>query len=479
MADKKVSQLPSLTTTAAPDLLLIVDDPLGTPVSKNITVKNFFGAVPANTTISGHVLPGANVTYDLGSSTKAWRSLYVSNNSIHIGGQVLTVAQNGSVLVNGSPISGAQTYPTPSITYTGTFGREPNYWVFTDPKKLLQTSNNTLTSTANLYWLDKQFDDGDYDLSGLQSISFNNIGGITNYLDFSSKSEVALESINLGQIETIQGSSYFAGFGSVFKTLTANNLKVIDDTLEFYTNAFVDGPNIEFPELKTISGTLYLDYNNYWYGLANTAAPSFPALKQVENEIYIYQNSFKSYPSFPMLESVGWVFGFYNNYSKEGEGPYSAPGAPALTFVRGYIEIYGNSNMTSIPEFTSLTGINYLLRLYGNDSLTAFPSFPALENIYYAGIEAYDCPNMTTVGTFLPSIKQIGSDITFENCALNQASVDAILVKLASLDGTNGTTSYDYRTILLHNGTNAIPSATGLAAKTTLEGRGCNVYVNS
>ena len=371
------------------------------------------------------------------------------------------------------------TYPTPSITYTGTFGNEPPYWTFTDPKKLLQTSNNTLTTTANLYWLDERFDDGYYDLSGLQSISFNNIGGITDYFDFSDKSEVALESINLGQIETIQGSFYIAGFGSVFKTITANNLKNVKNYFELYSNAFVDGPNIVFPELTRIGDALYLDYNNFYYGLANTAAPSFPALERVDGSVYIYQNSFKSYPSFPMLEYVGWEFGFYNNYSAEGEGPYSAPGAPALTFVNGYIEIYGNSNMTSIPEFTSLTGINYLLRLYGNDSLTAFPSFPALENIYYAGIEAYDCPNMTTVGTFLPSIKQINGDVNFNNCALDQASVDAILVKLASLDGTNGTTSYDYKSIVLYNGTNAIPSETGLAAKTTLENRGCAVYVNS
>ncbi len=39
MADKKVTQLASLTTTAAPDLLMIVDDPNGTPVSKKITIK--------------------------------------------------------------------------------------------------------------------------------------------------------------------------------------------------------------------------------------------------------------------------------------------------------------------------------------------------------------------------------------------------------------------------------------------------------
>lgn len=53
MADKKVSQLTSLTTSASEDLLLIIDDPNGTPASKKITVKNLFGAVPANTDLSG------------------------------------------------------------------------------------------------------------------------------------------------------------------------------------------------------------------------------------------------------------------------------------------------------------------------------------------------------------------------------------------------------------------------------------------
>ena len=63
MADTKVSGLGSLTTTAAPDLLLVIDDPNGTPVSKKITVKNFFGAVPSNTVFSGSkVTIHANVT---------------------------------------------------------------------------------------------------------------------------------------------------------------------------------------------------------------------------------------------------------------------------------------------------------------------------------------------------------------------------------------------------------------------------------
>ena len=53
MADRKVTQLPTLTTTASPDLLLIVDDPTGSPISKSVTVKNFFGAIPSNTSFNG------------------------------------------------------------------------------------------------------------------------------------------------------------------------------------------------------------------------------------------------------------------------------------------------------------------------------------------------------------------------------------------------------------------------------------------
>lgn len=81
MADKKVSQLTSLTTTAAPDLLLIVDDPNGTPVSKNITVKNFFGAVPSNTVFSARVTMNANTTIRC-SNTVVTSNLNMTTNGL-------------------------------------------------------------------------------------------------------------------------------------------------------------------------------------------------------------------------------------------------------------------------------------------------------------------------------------------------------------------------------------------------------------
>lgn len=44
MADRKVTQLTALTTPANNDLLLIIDDPSGSPVSKKITLEDIFGA---------------------------------------------------------------------------------------------------------------------------------------------------------------------------------------------------------------------------------------------------------------------------------------------------------------------------------------------------------------------------------------------------------------------------------------------------
>lgn len=43
MADKKVTQLTALTNPANNDLLLIIDDPSGSPVSKKITLEDLLG----------------------------------------------------------------------------------------------------------------------------------------------------------------------------------------------------------------------------------------------------------------------------------------------------------------------------------------------------------------------------------------------------------------------------------------------------
>ena len=94
MADKKISQLTALTSPATEDLLVVVDDPKGTPVSKLLSLFDLFGNVPGNTTISGTTTMQANVTIS-GSNT------VVSSNVTHTGTRPPRV--NSGQITLGSP----------------------------------------------------------------------------------------------------------------------------------------------------------------------------------------------------------------------------------------------------------------------------------------------------------------------------------------------------------------------------------------
>lgn len=76
------------------------------------------------------------------------------------------------------------------------------------------------------------------------------------------------------------------------------------------------------------------------------------------------------------------------------------------------------------------------------------------------------------------SLLSLNGAVTLSSCALDQASVDGVLVRLAALDGTGGTVSYDNQAVTI-TGTSSAPSVAGLAAKVILEGRGNTVTVNS
>jgi len=58
------------------------------------------------TNISSHIVPSANVTYDLGTSEKRWRDLYLSGSSIELGDAIITAHANGAInLPAGSTIA--------------------------------------------------------------------------------------------------------------------------------------------------------------------------------------------------------------------------------------------------------------------------------------------------------------------------------------------------------------------------------------
>ena len=69
MADKKVSELTAITNLSGDDLLLVVNDPSGTPASRKITVNNLFGNVVVSTTHKARTTFNANVIIATNSVT--------------------------------------------------------------------------------------------------------------------------------------------------------------------------------------------------------------------------------------------------------------------------------------------------------------------------------------------------------------------------------------------------------------------------
>ena len=71
--------------------------------------------------VGGDIIPSANVTYDLGSSTKRWRNLWLSNSTIFLGNTVISEVNGNLNLPVGTTINGATLsagFPTGQYTYT-------------------------------------------------------------------------------------------------------------------------------------------------------------------------------------------------------------------------------------------------------------------------------------------------------------------------------------------------------------------------
>ncbi len=173
-----------------------------------------------------------------------------------------------------------------------------------------------------------------------------------------------------------------------------------------------------FPLIDTIAGT---NFSNAWrdcigltsYQLINTSA--------VTNFSFAWRNC-SSLTSFPLIDT-----------------------SAGTDFSHAWRDC---SSLTSFPLINTSAGTNFSNAWYGCSSLTSFPA------------NRFDTVTAT--------------DFTdaFINCALDQTSVDNILVSIDTANTSNGTLN-------MTGGTSSPPSATGLTAKTSLEGRGWTVTVNT
>jgi hypothetical protein len=164
--------------------------------------------------------------------------------------------------------------------------------------------------------------------------------------------------------------------------------------------------------------------------------------------------------------------------------------APAFVSALGSVLIGSNPSLQTI-DLTSLATVGADLGFSGNDNIDH--NFPALVSVGGAfgistsTITSVELPLLAFVGgSFglsdgpissyrLPSLTTFhGTNFTSRNCALDQATVDHLLVRLDTIKGTfSGPVAID-----LSGGTSSAPSATGAAAAASLIGAGNTVTTN-
>lgn len=117
-----------------------------------------------------------------------------------------------------------------------------------------------------------------------------------------------------------------------------------------------------------------------------------------------------------------------------------------------------------IPNISGLTSLEYLDLDQSNISgVLDFSSFSAMYGVDVSG-------NQELTSVIISDTQPIDNFNAF-NCALTETAIDDILVVLSNNGVSNGSA-------YLAGGTNAAPSATGLAAKTILEADGWYVEIN-
>lgn len=293
------------------------------------------------------------------------------------------------------------------------------------------------------------------------SVSFNSSAYISGSATGAQQYPVvAVPNINL----------YAAGYGSGVASVSFIEFPTLTRTSYFTLG--------NFQYLETISAPELLSAQQLQLGsLATIKTLNFPKITKVD-DLVVGSSSPRVIDTvnFPLLSDTKFNFSYsYCNLTNK----LNSTTFPALTRFACY---FGNVYDLGDVEFTGVTNIgtqSINANTY-NSNLTKFrlPNVVTIETTYISVNSCYGLTDFSIATAGI--IKSVNNGTTFnlQSNALSQASVDNILIAMATLDGTNGTTATYSCNLYLNGGSNSAPSSAGYAAVSVLQSRGWYVATN-
>lgn len=289
--------------------------------------------------------------------------------------------------------------------------------------------------------------------------------------------QVSTYSLDLGGFSVF--GDYYGSVTGVYITAFSTDAEAISSNLlgGIFQSADVTLTSINLPTVKVITGNPTDTYGSIFLpNSANLTSISLPNLVACQSIEFNAGNL-----TTLDLSSLSYIRGGFNAIYSSNSGLVipTLSFSSLVTIDTGKIDMFESSPGITSVLFNNLTlfaGNIINLNLPSSATTLNFNSLEVAPNITSFTLTM---PGLASFG--LPALKRLNQygyvQFDFNGCILNQTSVDNILVTLAALDGTAGTTNWTNGAINIAGGC-AAPSGTGTAAVAVLVGRGISVSTN-
>ena len=150
----------------------------------------------SNLIVKGDLLPEANITYNLGSSTQRWKDLYISGNTIDLNGSTITSDANGITLTN--PLGGTFTVVGQGASNTASI-------VSGNSSIIVDENSNVNVSVAGISNVVVVYTDGLL-VNGNANITANLTSGNANLGNLATANYVNIANVLTGNIANFSGN---------------------------------------------------------------------------------------------------------------------------------------------------------------------------------------------------------------------------------------------------------------------------------